>query len=211
MEGWKKGAVIGGLLGFIFHTTIVWYVTPTSVFRGMGIEGNLINLLRSTFLGAFLGLIIVRLMNKFKIIKEIEDKKPTIEYKNTRDDYLIPIGLSTLLAVLFFFGVVLLIGLAGSGNPPRELYVLILTTYAIMFFFTKFATRNVRVLVFPVLGLLAIFIFLIGAFYVEYSNSMGHKGDIIQGIGGLIGLVAFLGLGYTFGNLVLKSSRRMTL
>jgi hypothetical protein len=162
VKSWQKGAVIGGLIGFLFHTTVIWYIIPTSVFRGMGIDGNFINLLRSTIIGALIGFISFKALIKFNVIKDSEKVDQSIEHKNTRDDYLIPIGLSSILVVLGLFGVSLVIALGGNGNPPMWVWILILTTYLIMFFFTKFTERKGRMLVFPIISLLGVFMILIG-------------------------------------------------
>lgn len=127
---------------------------------------------------------------------------------NTKWDYIIPIGLSTIIIIISFLSFLIFWGM-GNGNIElvHIAFIIIAITYLVMIVFTRFTRPISRILVFPLTGLISVFIYLlIGGIYINYIHS--RRGEEIVNFAVMIGTIAFLGVGYLLGNIVLALSRR---
>ena len=122
--------------------------------------------------------------------------------RDTRIDYLLPIGLSTLEIVCLFFIFLIYWGL-GNGNI-KYIYAAIfvtLVTYIIMFYTTLKFTRKMRIKSFLIIGVVAFFfvlLSLLGGEVISYTLSF-----LFYDIAEFLAVIFVLGLGFLIGNILL--------
>ena len=129
--------------------------------------------------------------------------------ENTIWDYIIPIGL-TLISILFFVVGMSVLSALGHGTPPEPNVVLFfiflpisIVISVVYYLLTRYLSRLHRVLLFPVVGGIALAFYILTALSQGLPQPLYGISFIFLKLMKFFAIITAFGIGYTVGSLIL--------